>query len=63
MEQKKETRKFIGLPVSDDEFKAIEGLLIAAINAKNEPLKKTDMFRDAIDMLAREVQGKPIFNA
>ena len=61
MNQKKQERKFLGLPVTPDEFDMIDALLVAEVRTKNVPVTKADLFRDALNTKAMQLIGKRIF--
>ena len=61
MTKQQKERKFIGLPVTPDEYDAVNRLLVAETSAKEVPLTRADIFRDALNLKSMQVTGQEIF--
>ncbi len=57
----KETRRFVSLPVTPDEYDALTALVVDLTATNRVPVTRAAVIRQALNKTAIEVQGKPIF--
>ena len=60
MEQNKK-REIISLRMSKSEYEQVDALLVRMTTAKNEPLTRADVLREALNEISVQVTGQPIF--
>lgn len=60
-EKEKDKRRFVSLPVSQEEYQALVALVVAETASKKAPVTKAELMREALNMKSEEVTGKRIF--
>lgn len=59
----KKGRNLLGVQVTDDELDKVNALHVALVRAKNVPMNRSDVVREAINKVAVDMIGQRIFDS